>query len=144
MRDLSVKVLEEGVLEGRVGVKVQCAIYHDEEHESYVAHFVGMGLLARAATEEEAVRRCKQLFNKFVHCYRSVGQLAQRLTEAGVEWWWEEDYPLSQPALEDTDSLMDRRPTLSAVEVRSLYERTYGGMLESRQRNEQRDLAIAA
>lgn len=90
--------------EGQVVVTVRYRIFEDEEDNAFVCHFVGLGLIARRPTEEEAVARCKQLFTKFVKAYRSAGQLKMRLNQAGVQWHWLEKYPDDAPAPEFTHS----------------------------------------
>ena len=100
--------------EGQVVVTVRHRIRNDDEDNTYVCHFVGLGLIARGKTEDEAVGRCKRLFSKFVKAYREVGQLEERLNQSGSEWHWLEDYssdapppeflgdnPLSLPTLEE-------------------------------------------
>ncbi len=89
--------------EGTVVVKVRCRSRKDEEDNTYVSHFVGLGLIARGETEEESVARCKQLFTKFVENYRSVGQLSKRLNESGMDWYWLEEYPEDEPRPEFTN-----------------------------------------
>lgn len=83
--------------EGPVVINVHCVTRYDDVSGLYVARFPDLGLTARGETEEEAITHCKQLLNKFVRSYRTVGQLEKRLVQSGVEWWWLADYPKSRP-----------------------------------------------
>ena len=128
----------EGGQEGRVAVKIRYAVRKDEQRNEFVAHFIALGLIARGQTEEEATRRCKQLFNKFVRAYRSVGQLAMRLEQAGAQWWWIGEYPKESPEPENTD-LLNVPPAIP----------DYGPLYEAikevrRQEAKLSDLAVAA
>ena len=126
------------LVEGRVAVSIRCAIHLDEEDNVVVAHFTGLGLIARGQTEEEALRRCKRLFNKFVHAYRSVGQLEMRLKQAGATWWWLDEYPEGQPEPEDTDLLVTPLAIPTIDYVREAIEK-------ARQREKEHSgLAVAA
>ena len=91
--------------EGKVVVTVRHRIREDEDDNdnTFVCHFVGLGLIARGPTEEEAVSRCKHLFSKFIKAYRSAGHLEMRLNQTGIKWHWLEDYPDDAPAPEFTD-----------------------------------------
>ena len=133
-------------VEGRVPVSIRCAIRRDDEEDNvFVAHFIDLGLIARGQTEEEAVRRCKQLFNKFVRAYRSVGQLQKRLTQAKAEWWWLDEYPEGQPEPDDTDLLVTPPaiPTLS--ERQATYADFHKVIEATRQQEKERSgLAVAA
>ena len=104
--------------ESKVVVTVRYRIHEDEEDNSFVCHFAGLGLIARGSTEEEAVARCKRLYTKFVTAYRSAGQLAMRLDQAGVQWHWLEDYPDDAPAPEFTYDSRDRSLVPTADEFR--------------------------
>ncbi len=120
--------------EGRVAVSISYTTHLDEEDSAFVVHFRGLGLIARGQTEEEAVRRCKLLFNKFVHAYRSVCQLEMRLTQANVKWWWLDEYPKDLAEPENTD-LLAVPPTLptyahfrKAVEIAQQQEKERSGL----------------
>ena len=127
--------------EGKVVVSVRCAIQKDEEDNSFVAHFVGLGLIARGGTDEEAVRRCKQLFNKFVHAYRSVGQLEMRLDQAKVEWCWWDQYPEDRPEPEDTNALVAARSATVLREFQATYDHFYKTVKEAREQEKELELA---
>ena len=128
--------------EGRVGVNIRCAIRLDPEDNAFVAHFLGLGLIARGQTEEEAIGRSKRLFNKFVHNYRSVGQLKMRLDQAGVEWWWLDHAPANAPEPEDTDLLP---PILRTVSTLPEISHLRNAMEEAQQQEmEGRSYAVAA
>ena len=131
--------------EGRVAVSIRCAMYRDEEDASFAAHFIDFGLIARGQTEGEAVRRCKQLFNKFVYAYRSVGQLEMRLDQAGVQWWWLDDYPKELPEPENTD-LLRVPPIIPIVPERQAAYAHFHKAIEAAQQREKEssDIAVAA
>ena len=67
----------------------------------FAARFVQMGLTAYGHTEADAVVAVKQLFSKFVHCYRASGQLEKRLDALGLSWYWKDEYPDKLPPYED-------------------------------------------
>lgn len=67
------------------------------------ARFEQLGLTAYGNSKEEAVTSLKKMFNKFIHAYRSEGQLEQRLNQLGVEWCWAKDYPTESQPFEDTN-----------------------------------------
>ena len=131
--------------EGRVAVIIRCAIHRDEENNAFVAHFRGLGLIARGQTEEEAERRCKKLFNKFVRAYRSVGQLEMRLNQADAKWWWLGEYPKEYQEPENTDLLAVRPAILSLPERQPTYDHFRKAIEEARQQEEEHSgLAVAA
>ena len=103
--------------EDKVVVNIRCRTYNDEEDDTFVSHFVGLGLISRGPTEEEAVARCKQLFTKFVNAYRSVGQLEMRLNQADMQWHWLKDHPDDAPAPEFTDGSQDIVPVFTTDEL---------------------------
>ena len=98
--------------EGTVVVAIRYRIRKDEDDNTYVCHFVGLGLIARGNTEEEAVDRCKQLFSKFVKAYREVGQLEERLNQSGREWHWLDKHPNDAPSPEFVGGSPLSLPTL--------------------------------
>ena len=131
--------------EGRVAVIIRCAIHRDEEDNAFVAHFKGLGLIARGQTEEEAVRRCKQLFNKFVRAYRSVGQLEMRLNQADAQWWWLGEYPKENQEPENTDLLAVPPAMPFLPERQPTYNHFRKAIEEARQQEEERfGVAVAA
>lgn len=75
------------------------------ERDVFAARFVKLGLTGYGRTEERALLELKRLFNSFVHRYRELGQIEKRLKQAGVEWYWGDDYPKDRPAFEDTNKL---------------------------------------
>ena len=82
-----------------------------KEREVTAARFEGLGLTAYGRTESEAILSLKKLFNKFIHFYRSAGQLKHRLNELDVEWYWADEYPEDLPHYEDTNDLMASQPS---------------------------------
>lgn len=123
--------------EGRVAVSISYTTHLDEEDSAFVAHFRGLGLIARGQTEEEAVRRCKLLFNKFVHAYRSVCQLEMRLNQASVKWWWLDEYLKENPEPENTDLLAVPPILPTYAHFRKAIE------IAQQQEKERSDLAVA-
>ena len=99
-----------GETDNRVVVNIRCSTRFDEDNCNFVAHFTDLGLVARGHTEEEAITNCKQLFNKLVNSYRQYGGLEGRLNRSGADWWWEDDYPKTEPPPENTDVLMVGEP----------------------------------
>ena len=71
----------------------------------FAARFEKLGLTAYGHTESEAVLELKKLFNKFVRVYREAGQIETRLEQAGVEWYWADEYPSDMPPFEDTNEM---------------------------------------
>ena len=49
---------------------------------------------------------CKKLFNKFIRAYRARGEIADRLNQVDVTWYWEDEYPPDSPEYEDTNDLL--------------------------------------
>ena len=92
----------------RVVVSAKLSMERSTEHGISAARFRGLGLTAYGRTESEAVLEVKKLFNKFIHAYREVGHLEERLNQSGEKWYWLDEYPESLPPFEDTDVLFEQ------------------------------------
>ena len=89
-----------------VVVLTPMSVLHHTEREIVAARLEALGLTAYGRNETEAIRACKELFNKFIHAYRARGKIAERLDHVGVEWYWEDEYPEGHPSYENTNDLL--------------------------------------
>lgn len=89
-----------------VVVLTPMSVFHHTEREIVAARLETLGLTAYGQDESEAIRACKELFNKFVHSYRDRGEIEERLNQVGVEWYWADEYPDGRPSFEDTNHLL--------------------------------------
>ena len=104
-----------------VVVTVPLTIYRSNRRPIVAARFEQLGLTAYGTSREEAVATLKNMFNRFIHAYRRVGQLEQRLNQLGVEWCWAKDYPTGSPPFENTNqSHAPQRNRLGALPIRRM------------------------
>ena len=123
-----------GLQDRKVVVDVRYAIENYPEDNTIAAHFVALGLIARGNTQEEAVMRCKRLFNKFVRAYRSVGQLEERLNQTKVQWWWLDEYPNDRPDPEDTSQLIQPRRVPTIGERQETHRQLHSALQDAQHR----------
>ena len=88
-------------------VNTKLSYLWNKDNGFFAAHSDALGLTAYGPTRDEAELVWKRLFNKFIHDYRNIGQLKERLDCAKVDWWWGDEYPKDAPEYEDTNTLDD-------------------------------------
>lgn len=89
-------------MQSRVVVNLTCRLYYHEDRDYFAARCQELGMSAYGRTQDEAVDNLKHHFNVAIQAYREHGKLEGVLQHSGVAWWWEDDYPDSLPAYEDT------------------------------------------
>ena len=63
-----------------------------KEKALVAARFPELGLTAYGRTETQAEDAVKGVFRRWVEKHREAGVLQQRLEQAGVRWYWLDEY----------------------------------------------------
>jgi hypothetical protein len=86
----------------KVVVNVSQANFSRKDGKLIAARFVDLGLAAYRRTEAEASAALRGLFRVFINELRQRGELEDRLTRLGVDWYWADEYPDDWANVEDT------------------------------------------
>ena len=80
-----------------ITVQVPLIMYRHGEDDLFAARLRSLGLTAYGNTPEDATNAIKKTFKVFVSEYRKRDLLIQRLQEAGVKWYWTDEYLSPNP-----------------------------------------------
>lgn len=73
----------------RVLVNVPIRSYRHNEDGTYAVRSSHLALTAYGRTQEAALERFEQLFQRFIARQRRLGRLAWVLNRSGLDWQWE-------------------------------------------------------
>ncbi len=106
------------MLEGKVIVIVPVTAVKHKERGVFAVRMRDLGLTAYGHTHNEAWAQLASLFNRFINEHRRREQLARKLNQSGLTWYWEDEYPANERPVIDTTKMWDAIPAIPAITQR--------------------------